>query len=461
MTPVKIGLLPLYIALYDDHGSTSRQRLEPFYDILVQELESKDVQVVRSPFCRLSREFRNAVSHFEQAGADCIVTVHMAYSPSLECTEALSGTNLPVVVLDTTETEDFGFLQQPAEINYCHGIHGVMDMCNLLRRSGKPYAIAAGHYRQSSVLDRVIGFAKAAAAARSLAGSKVGSIGGNFPGMGDFQISDSELADRFGVTVLHAEGRELQALKDAVTEDEIESEITADLAACSVLQPFSSESHRRTVRNCLAVRHWIERHRLTAFSVNFLEIRPESGLDIMPFMEACKALARGIGYAGEGDLLTAAVTGALLHSFPDTSFVEIFCPDWKGNALFISHFAEINYRLTSGKPELREIAYSYGEAENPIVGSACYRGGKAIFVNIFRDANRYHLLLAPVTVLEPEKDAFAGEVRGWLKPSMPVADFLEAISLAGVTHHSSLVYGATLEQLAYFGEILGLSVIKL
>ena len=105
--------------------------------------------------------------------------------------------------------------------------------------------------------------------------------------------------------------------------------------------------------------------------------------------KACKALARGIGYAGEGDLLTAAVTGALLRSFPDTSFVEIFCPDWKGNALFISHFAEINYRLTSGKPELREIVYSYGEAENPIVGSACYRGGEAIFVNIFRDCLLY------------------------------------------------------------------------
>ena len=138
MKKVKIGFLPLYIKLYDDCGAsvTSRPRLEPFYERLACELEAKGFEVIRNEFCRIKPEFAAAVEKFEKAGADCIVTWHAAYSPSLESVDALAGTDLPIIVLDTTETYDFSPEQNPAEISFCHGIHGVMDMCSLLRQRG-------------------------------------------------------------------------------------------------------------------------------------------------------------------------------------------------------------------------------------------------------------------------------------------------------------------------------------
>ena len=89
----------------------------------------------------------------------------------------------------------------------------------------------------------------------------------------------------------------------------------------------------------------IEKEGLSAFTVNFREIRPENGLVVMPFVEASKAMARGVGYAGEGDVLTASITGALMRGFPETAFVEIFCPDWKQDKLLISHMGEYNLAL--------------------------------------------------------------------------------------------------------------------
>ena len=61
----------------------------------------------------------------EQLGADHPVS------------DALAGTDLPIVVLDTTPGYAFGPTTDPAEIMYNHGIHGVQDMCNLLIRNGK------------------------------------------------------------------------------------------------------------------------------------------------------------------------------------------------------------------------------------------------------------------------------------------------------------------------------------
>ena len=54
----------------------------------------------------------------------------------------------------------------------------------------------------------------------------------------------------------------------------------------------------------------------------------------LPFLEASKAMARGIGYAGEGDVLTSALVGTLLSVYPETSFTEMFCPNWKDGRYF-------------------------------------------------------------------------------------------------------------------------------
>ena len=118
MKKAKIGFMPLYIKLYDDVGLAElRERLEPFYETMAKGFEKHGIEVVRSPFCRVKDEFSAAVDKFEKAGVDCIVTWHAAYSPSLESIDVLAGTSLPIIVMDTTETYDFGPAQDSAEIN--------------------------------------------------------------------------------------------------------------------------------------------------------------------------------------------------------------------------------------------------------------------------------------------------------------------------------------------------------
>jgi len=208
------------------------------------------------------------------------------------------------------------------------------------------------------------------------------------------------------------------------------------------------------------VRKWLEREDLDAFTVNFMTIGPdETGLATMPFMEASKAMARGIGYAGEGDVLTSAFTGAVTRAFPDSSFVEIFCPDWKGDTLFLSHMGEMNIDLAADRPEMFEKEFIYGNASNPAVCSGCFRGGEAVFANVFRGPDGFGLLLSPVTMAAEEGNNFACNIRGWMKPRKGIGEFLEDLSRAGATHHSVLSYGGAVGALCFFGRLLGLKVV--
>ena len=124
---MKIGLLPFYLALYDNFRPERSDEIRAFAGKISKALEAKGFEVVSSPACRLKNEFHEAIKLFEKSGCEVIATLHLAYSPSLESYEALVNTNLPIIVIDTTDTEDFSDNGSPKNISYCHGIHGVMD----------------------------------------------------------------------------------------------------------------------------------------------------------------------------------------------------------------------------------------------------------------------------------------------------------------------------------------------
>ena len=461
MRKIKVGFLPLYVKLYDDVVPGLRPRLEAFYETMAKKLEEQGMDVVRAPFCRLEGEFLKTVADFEEAGAQCIVTLHMAYSPSLECVKALTETTLPIVIMDTTETYGFDPMVDPDELMYNHGIHGVMDMCNLLLRNNKQYAIAAGHYLHSDVVERTCGYVRAAVAAHAVNGIKVGTYGGEFAGMGDFQAGKRELKEWFGIDLVEADDEEIKAIRASITDADVDAEIAFDDANYERAEVLNETNYRENTKDCLTIRKWIDKHGLNAFSMNFLKFTAESGLKSVPFLEACKAMTRGIGYAGEGDALDAAIMGAIYKAYDQASFCEIFCPDWKGNSFMISHMGEMNYAVSDIKPQLNNVAFNYTNAAAPVVGYAKFRGGKAIYANICRDAEGYCMVITPIEMLDVKEDSFKKSMRGWFKPSTTVADLLECLSIYGATHHSLLIYDASVEEIEYFATLLGMKVITL
>ena len=461
---VRIGLLPLYLALYDTASPEVRPRINGIYAQMADSLRDHGMDPVCVPICRVEEEFRTAVDTFEREEVCAVVTIHLAYSPSLQSIEALCRIRVPLIVLDTTVTADFGSGTEPDEIMYNHGIHGVQDMCNLLLRRGKKFFLEAGHFEQSDVLSRVGKLCMAASAAQRMRSARVGIVGQPFDGMGDFQIPFEELKDCIGMTVVPFPGERGGIIGNdqpeaILAQSRINAEMERDLRDFEPIS-YDRNIHDRTVRAGLRLRDWIAEEKLTAFTVNFLAITRNSGFECVPFLEAGRQMAEGIGYAGEGDVLTAALIGALASIHPQTTFTEMFCPDWQGNTLFLSHMGEMNLRIAAGRPRLMEMDFPYTDAKNPMVAYGRYMPGIAVLVNLAPSAGgRFTLILSRVEVLDVKsEDKMADSIHGWIRPALPIAAFLKEYSLAGGTHHLAMVYGDVLDDLVPFGEMMGFDV---
>ena len=63
MGKLKIGLLPLYVALYDESTPQMRPHIEKYLEDIVCELNKFDVSLVVADICRLESEFEKAVKN--------------------------------------------------------------------------------------------------------------------------------------------------------------------------------------------------------------------------------------------------------------------------------------------------------------------------------------------------------------------------------------------------------------
>ncbi len=464
MKSPRIGLLPFYLKLYDDLLPERPTEFDAFVARIAAGFEARGVSVLTAPVCRVAPEFAAAVARFEREGVDAIVTLHLAYSPSLEALDAFRKTTLPLIVLDTTMDNAFGLDVKAERIMTNHGVHGVMDFACMLRRRSRAFEIVAGHDSDPRLLDRATGLVRAAVAAREMHGTRALRVSPAFKGMGDFTVEETVLRERFGLEI-HEVGLDvLDRAVETVTDAAVDAELAEDRARfeCEPENP----AHRRAVRIGLGLRRLLVEGGYGAMSVNFQAF---DGTDrpacTMPFLELSKAMDRGVGYGGEGDVLTAAMVGALARAFGAVTFTEIFCADWSGNTLFLSHMGEISPAVAGGKPRVFSKPFFVKGVPDVTVLTCAVRPGPAVFVNLAPGPdNSFALIVAPVEVL-PEDDtldpAMRNAVRTWIRPRRPVADFLEAYSRAGGTHHSALVLGDQAGAIAAFGRHLGIEVVMI
>lgn len=461
MNLVRIGLLPLYIKLYDDVDPALRTLQMPFLEDAAQALETEGLTVTVADVCRVRDEFAQAVEMFNQLDVDAVVTLHLAYSPSLEAIDALAALKAPIILMDTTPTYDFIAAAGLQAIDRNHGIHGVQDLCSVLKRRGIPFHLVCGHLESSDVARRVAGLCRAAAATAAMKHMRVGLVGESFEGMGDFRVDAQTLKAVTGAQVVLLNPEDALEINAGITGAEVEAQVAEDFSQFEA-ELASSENHNLAARAALTLRRWAEKNKLGALSVNFDRVTRATGLVKMPFVELSRMMARGIGYAGEGDVLTASMTGALMTAYPDTGFVEMFCPDWKRGILLISHMAEMNIALSAGKPLLTDVPFPFTDAGDTVGAFGCHRAGAAILVNLAPlRPDRFTLLLAEVDMLAPDWDEMPlrNQIRGWMKPRVALDRFLTWFSEAGGTHHSALVYGADIASLAAFGRMMGFDVV--
>ena len=460
----KVGLLGLSLEFYERSGPELREGREKFVRgrLIPALAEVADVRFDGAVFRR--EDVERTVAGLEADGADVLLVVLLTYSPSLISAPALQRTRLPIVVWNTQELYAVDESYGEAELTANHGVHGTHDLCNVLVRAGVPFGYVTGHVDDANAVGDLEGSIRAGCAVSRLRSARLGLLGYPFPGMGDFGLDTTQMATTLGCAW------EAMSVADYVRRAEgADRKAAAALAgeyrdAYDLAEEITEDDLGATARAEIALRGMVGDNRLDAFSYQFLAFGADERVETLPFVAASRLLAEGVGFGGEGDLISAAGSAMLGWLNPPASFSEIFTIDFGGNAVLVSHMGEANVAMSRRDRKVRLVRRKRSLV--PIRGHqlalACtFEPGEATLAALTLTAGqKWRIIAAPMTIEDFGPLDQLAVPHSKMSPSGDVREFLTAYAGAGGPHHLAVCFGDARDRLELAARYLGAEYVE-
>lgn len=456
-----IGLLPLTLELYRQYKPEILEKQKPFVEDIVSRLGAfADVESVAA--CSASEEVRAAIRKFEAQDVDLLVVLFISYATSISALNPLLETSLPLLLFSTTPRDSMAEGITPDDISLNHGMHGYMDLANVLRRCGRQFSFVAGKKDDQKTLAEIEQWAAAARTVKQLRRSVIGIAGHTFDGMGDFGIDTTVLNAAIGPEVKHIPLDLLANRIAEVSDGDVETEMARDREKYVIDGDVDAAVHRESNRVYLGLRKTVDELELDGFTMHFQGILENPGIKTPPFLAISKLQEQGLAYAGEGDLLGTAANVMLKYLCGDAMFTEPFCPDFDGGRLLMGHMGESNPAF-GDKVVLRRKTFQFGETIDPVVADVTMTEGEATILNL-GVVEGYRFQLVAVTGEICARIPVSADIDMpcfHFKPLIGLTRFLTEYGLAGGTHHLAMTTGNRTGLITKLSQMLGIDNITI
>lgn len=353
-------------------------------------------------------------------------------------------------------------------MNLNQSAHGDREFGFMMSRMRINRKVVVGHWKDAESLEKINDWTRAAAGWHDWQGAKYVRFGDNmrFVAVTDGDKVEAEM--KFGYSVnTHGIGDLVQVI-DGISDAEVDT-LIAEYADTYSLVPSllkggeQHESLRDAARIELGLESFLKAGHFKGFTDTFEDLH---GMKQLPGIAAQRLMAKGYGFAGEGDWKTAALVRAMKvmgsglkggNSFME-DYTYHFHPD---NRLVLgAHMLEICPSIADGKPSCEIHPLGIGGKADPVRLVFNSGSGPAINASIVDMGNRFRLLVNDVLAVAPINTL----------PNLPVARVLwkpypnmhvgcAAWILAGGAHHTCYSQNLTSEHLQDFAEMCGIEFV--
>lgn len=350
-------------------------------------------------------------------------------------------------------------------MNLNQAAHGDREYGFINARLKKNNKVVVGYWERENVQTQIAEWMDVAVAYNESFSIKVARFGDNMRNVAVTEGDKVEAQIQFGWTVDYYGIRDLVDYVDAVADEEVDALFNEykDLYDFDYgdYEQGKWEAHVKVqARQEIGIRRFLEAGGYTAFTSNFEDLH---GLQQLPGLAVQRLMAKGYGFAGEGDWKTAAIDRLMKimsHNI-DTGFMEDYTYEMAEGreAILQSHMLEVDPGLAVNKPKILIAPLSMGNREEPARLVFDGKAGDGVVVSMADFGTHYKLLVNEVVAFEPTEAA----------PNLPVArvlwevkpnfhDGIRAWIEAGGGHHTVVSLSLSTDQILAWAKLVGLEV---
>lgn len=451
------GSQPLYgQKTIDQVAAHSEEIVRGLNDLLPEQLILKPVATSSD---RISALLREASMDTNCAG---IITWMHTFSPAKMWIAGLKELTKPMLHLHTQYNRDIPWSTIDMDfMNLNQSAHGDREFGFMVSRMGIERKVVAGHWQDPAVVGRIGGWMKTVRAYQESKQLKVARFGDNMREVAVTEGDKVEAQIKLGWSV---SGYGIGDLVESIGEVS-EKAVAALMEEYRNLYTFHPDADVSVIeeqaRIEIGLETFLEQGNYRAFTTTFEDLH---GMSQLPGLAAQRLMAKGYGFAGEGDWKTAAFLRVLkvMAGNIGTSFMEDYTNHLeKGNEMILgSHMLEVCPTIAAEKPMIVVEPLSMGNKADP--ARLVFKGmaGRALNAAIMDVGSRFRIVANEVEAVENKQEMLKLPVASVLwKPLPSFSEATEAWIYAGGAHHTVFSYEITREQLVDWSNLMGVECV--
>lgn len=326
--------------------------------------------------------------------------------------------------------------------------------------------VVVGHWSDREVQDRVDAWMRAARAWHDWQGARFARFGDNMRNVAVTEGDKVAAEMTFGFAVDGYGVMDLVDRMERVSDAEVAAVVEEYLDLYDVVPELApgGNRHDRLIYNArqeAGLEAFLSEGSFTGFTDTFEDLH---GLSQLPGLAPQRMMAKGYGFAGEGDWKTPALVRAMKvmgHGLTGaTTFMEDYTYDMTPGSERVlgAHMLEICPSIAEDKPRVEIHELGIGGKDDPV--RLVFNGRKGAALNAcFVDlGNRFRMIVNTVEAIDhPDLPNLPVARAVWqCQPDFKTA--LQAWILAGGAHHTAYSYDVTPEMLEDFTTIAGIEL---
>src|SRR4051812_2270115 len=454
----RIALMGVMQALYDDMLPGITERQAGYARELAGSLASVADVTFTAPV-KTRADADRAVRELAARDLDGLLVVMLTYGPAMHVSRALAGVELPACLANTQPEPAVTEAWDMADLTYNQGIHGAQDTANAMVRARRSFAVVTEDWHSDAFREAVGRWARAAAAVVRWRALKVGVFGYPMNAMGDIRVDEHALLRRLGPQVDALATGDLHRAAGAVDEAQVRELIAAEDERFEIDPRLSDGERTDHARMQLALEALLHERGYGAYSTHFGAIADDGRFARLPLAAASSLMAKGYGYAAEGDALTAALMAAAQTLLGQTQFTEMYAMDFPRDAILMSHMGEGNWALARQDRPVRLIKrqLGIGGLGDPPTFLFQYATGPVTLATLVSlGGERFRLLVSEGEILDTDELPALEMPYGFFRPDSGVRECMNAWLRLGGPHHQVLNPGRQAAAWRTFSELAGL-----
>ncbi len=469
---LKIGLFGIGLDTYWDQFEGLKSRLEGYLGVVNEKLAAVHPGIINLGLVDNAERAFEAGREFRRNEVDLIFLYVSTYALSSTVLPVVQRARVPVIILNLAPGPSIDYAncnkmndrtRMTGEwLAYCSACP-VPEIANVFKRTGiQFYQVTGMLHDDEECWKEVTEWVEAASVASIMANNRLGCMGHYYSGMLDIYADLTQQYAHFGGHIELLEVDELAALRNEVSDEQIEERVQHFLEAFDVQDDCEVDELERAAKTSVALDRLADKYKLGSMAYYYMGTGNFDNEDTISSIILGNSLltARGIPVAGEYEIKNAQAMKIMDSFGAGGSFTEYYAMDFTDDVVLMGHDGPGHIAIAEGKTKVRPLGVFHGKVGRGLSVEMSVKNGPVTLLSVVETTDGKLMLLVAEGKSVPGPILEIGNTNSRYQFSIGARAFVNGWNSHGPAHHCAVGIGHISSKIKKLGTLLNMEVVQ-